>query len=387
MEPAVLVSKTGCVFYSRDAVVSYAGEVGGQSEGAMRALVRAGFRVVYFGRWDGSFVPGIEVVEPHIDGLKASSPPELQEELWELDAASLEQHAPFGFALHFSGPPHSQSTIANPQRAKVIDAAVRYQGPALYALHRFKLRRAVALVDPLQRPRDQEMSQRWPEARPVALIGQGNDRRISIVGRKQYAVETVYGACETWNYDVPSFSEKRAPAVCVAHAHLDRVPQTTWIDLLGNPPDGFRVYGSGWRDFIAWNSETFPGPLPAPSAFDQLRYACCCPVLAHTENWFGTKQWLCLSNGCIPLSYGRTGHEPCCWDPEQKHLPLDHWSRVLKPGDVKSISERMFHDQSWFELRLCEMKERFKPNFSVLLDMASAMMEGKTSGWGGYMPC
>lgn len=392
VRPAILVSKLGCAFRSRPVVDSPSGEVGGQTEGAMRALVAAGFRVVYFGRWIGPEVPNVTVVEPTVLGKGMTA--EEQEEGFVADAAALEPHLPFSFALYASGPPMSSFLVRNERGARVQDSACRFLAPQMHAIRRFGLRLAVALVDPVQRPRHVEMSVCWPETRPVAVIGHGYDDRRMTVGWKDYLVRSVWGATETWNYDEPMERPKSIAAVCVAHAHVEQhvgecVPQSAWEALLGG--GSFAVYGSGWEHFLGYSSVRFPGPLPPYSARLALAQACVCPVLAHTKGWFGTKQWFCTNVGCVPLSYGRDPSLPCCWDPGERYLPMDHWSRVTSGREVEELGRKFLEGGQVLVME--EMRSIFKPNFSKLVDLASDMEAGLPEDglwfhrWGGYKPC
>lgn len=374
----ILVNKYGMTFYTRDAAQNPGGEQG-ETEGIIRHLIAQGHDVVYYGPTRGDMP--CKTIAPMTRGLDTDCAIGEQEAQWEeFDKPELERHGPFDVLINVNGMPPTWSIVDNPNFARVQTFSIGRCAPVLYFLKHFKVPRIVVNNDPRAYTRDSEMSSIIPECRPAALLDQCSGEHTSVIGGKRWKRVSHYAHAESWGYlgDPLPFGTKQDLIGVISHAHvttgIKKSSFEPWHALLGKSQ--IPVWGKGWEDqgFI------HRGILRANEVIEKFSSFAASPVVSHTPNFYTGKPFVILNAGCVPAIYGRG--EAGTWDPHERYLPLDSVLRVQTYSDLQS-----------FALNACEgvlqeMREVFKPNFSVLDQCVEAFEKNsKENGFGGYYSC
>lgn len=403
-QKAIIVCKGGSAFTARTfaARASFVGEQG-ETEGLLRHLVQRGdLRVIYFGKWRGDRIDGVEVLEPHVDGLDDLSGGDMQRERFKLDVeamrALLGPNKPIGL-LNVAGYSPTMSHINNPNHATVQAASVRYQAPMLNMLEALKLPRLVINNDPRTYPKDQEMSLMLKYARPRSLLDQWNNECEQVVGRKKYRRRSVWARCESWGYIEPRENTGAYPVGCVAHAHIGTGIKTgsaeAWDIVLGGElPESMVIYGAGWDKHPLYDPELMPGPITPAQVSDVLSQCVCCPVVSHTPGFYTGKPYVLVANGCIPILFGDGAHK-YTYDPYGHMMPLRTYDRIVQPGDLKLIVDSLWDNEVRRDTLLRHWRKVLEPDFTKLDKMLGCLIEHGTevvdARWwfeefGGYAP-
>lgn len=400
----VMAAKGGSVFRTREYGRGNASGESGETEGVVRHLLERGdVGVVYFGSYRGEPLPGLEVVEPELEGASEMMTSALQLEQFAANHRALGDRDWLAF-VHTAGYSPTYSHIDNPAGATVQAAAVRYQAPMLDAMQHFGIPRVVINNDPRTLPRDQEMSNGWPHCRPAALLGQTERVWNKVVGGRRYECHEVFARAESWAHQEPEDNTGEHACRCVAHAHFrtgikndDPDHHSAWQRVLGQGkqlPDGFTMDGFGWEHWSGgehWEADGAPPKywvgLKAPDALEVFRTTECGPVVSHTPDFLTGKPFVMASKGCLPILFGDGSH-PYTYDPRGVLLPLDHWTRLKRPGDLANVVRALttgataeeHQRQTWADLNL-------EPDWTLLDSLVDDLVAGRAidhTKYGGY---
>jgi len=311
-------------------------------------------------------------VRPFTKGIDTDAEPGAQKAQWEaFDLPNLEAYAPFDFLINVNGMPPTWSLIDNPRWARVQQFSIARCAPVLYALQHFKMPRICVNNDPRAYARDAEMSTIIPEARPVALLDQRRGKSsVTIMGTK-WTRHHHYARAESWGYLGDPLENYRLYLVgVIAHAHVnDGIKKSSWEPWDAILDDSIPIWGKGWT------RET-RGVLQANEVMDTFSQITACPVVSHTPGFYTGKPYVMLNAGCIPMIYG-TGQRGT-WDPDEVYLGFDSTRRITTNENMWQCAGLI---DRHYEECLEQMRETFKPNFSVLDQCIENFKENE---FGGY---
>ena len=384
----ILVHKSGSLFRTRGAMRANTKGENGETEGLVRRLCSAypDVDVVYWGLTQGDLP--CPVIRPHIDGIKETSTGDEQRAGFALDVADLQHYQPILAFIETAGYTPTMSLIDNPRGANVLQANVRYVAPKLNVIQSFKLPRIVVNNDPRTYPKDQEMSYGWDYCRPAALLDQYNGpSKTQVVGGQRYVRRAVYARNESWAYHIRGDNTNEFPIVCVAHAHIEdgtgNGSRTAWDALFSSME--FYVYGRGWP-----TGQRFLGELAADQVNSVLRQCICCPVVAHTPDFYTGKPFVLEAQGCIPLLFGSGAHSHT-WDKQGIYLPLDDPWRIKTRDSLPRLVDRLATDDGVRAEQRERWREICQPDWTVLDRLVEDLgrLEPRSSAWteryGGYI--
>lgn len=388
----ILVTKTGMSFTSRAFAKGNALGEQGDTEGVMRHLVHRGdVRVVYYGKFRGDIISeGIchAAIQSDTEGLDedsigSESGAVLQRDLIAHDAEKLAAHEPVAF-LEACGPPSTFSRIDNPKGSRVLVQGIRYTAPQLGVMHALRLPRLCLVNDIRCYPRDQEMSYGWPEARPVALLDQVEQRFSKVVGGVPYWVHARYGALESMCHLPPRAGEpwqRRLPCQVFMHAHVEdgfrkEGRRDSMHKLFGEWPS-MPVYGKGWEHVFEGMSAQVLSPQ---RCLDEMARTLCSPCVACQRGYRSNKPYVLVSQGCIPVMYGGDEDEFAKWPYEQ--VPF----RATRPGDLEEIARLFSLDETLYRDTLTWWKQRLRRDTRVVDAMVNDVIDGTLvdGAYGGY---
>jgi len=393
----ILVSKIGASLTGSDVGYTEFGEQG-VTEGVIRHLMAQGHHVVFYGILRGSLP--CKVVNADVSGLTTTSDPEEQLRRGASDTVRVREalgaDRPDVY-IQSTGMGGTVSMLSNPRGIKCLHSAVRYTSPILMMTKNLAAPRVLINTDFRNYPKEQEMSTMWPdELLPCALLDQcfhGLEVRPTI-GFKKYVRRSAYSGCEGWGY-VPEghrslFDAPRTRCAVMSHAHIatgykDHWRDAAWRDVL----DGFScaVIGEGWEHYSGKEDKIFLGSYSPRDLEIAMRCYASSPLIAPRPGFITSKGHIFSQHGCVPIYYG-DGEQPYTQDPEARIVPLDHWSRVSKPGDLAKVAARVACE---YTEAISESRALHTPNWSKLDELLEDLPKlGSETWWeryGGYRRC
>lgn len=412
----VIVSKSGQSFQTRDGHKNPRGEIAGTQD-MIRHLREAGHRVVYFGRHSEDVAAICDAaVQPNTERLDSFETWGSQQKRFAddaqnvydaLDALKWDGQRP-PMIIESCGLSASFSFVGNSRCVQPLMSSMRYTAPLLGLLVKLQTPRICLVTDVRSYPRDGEMSDKWPELAPAALLdntqgGLGKRQRISFVN---YQISGRDSRSWSWPYlEWLEPAEEPMLDLCGAsHCHVStgfrkKERLTQWEAMLGAngslfnalPRDRVRMYGEGWEAYepSAKYPECFPGPATFSSLMGSLSVAKISPVVAPEDRFITNKPVIIASRGCLPVMTCDPIDERHTWDPRGTVIDLGHRLRVNFWEDTFRLTQLSYDDR--LELH-AELKTAFKQDFSVIdqlvEDYHSGLYERDRGEWhkryGGY---
>lgn len=394
----ILVTKGSHVFTRPGAGGDRALREQPETEGLLTHLVEeTDYRVVYYGKWKGPSMEGVEVVQPCLeesdgDSLGHDSPPKEQQRCWDIDFEQLRPMDPV-LMLHVAGYASGRCNLGNGVGLTLQDCSVRYLAPQVHCLHALGIPRIVINSDVLTHPREQEMSREWPEAVPIAVLDQQDKDYKRKVGPRTYWVGARYAGVENW-----STMQRAEPyitahqMVIAAHAHVkdgkrNKTIRGAWSQLLGDNTSfelfmrkyDLHIFGRSWD----WLEEVYgpharvvwKGPISQSDVCRELAGACCGPIVSHTPGFATSKARFYLMQDCAPIFFG-DGEHPNTYDGDERILDLGSSMRVVDEDGLEKMLEYLQNPRN-LTTYLEMLKLATMPNYDLLDEcIAEAIRRG-----------
>lgn len=369
-KPTIVIMRTGSILYAGDSL-DKAPPKGERSDtlGLIEYLADTGYRVVLFGVVKAkNWRKDIDVVTPSLNGIDEESTNREITRVYDEAVARLRAYEP-QICINTVGACPSVSWVDNMMGAGVQAFAIRYVGPALYAMHALKLKRVCVVTDIRNYPKDQEMLY-WPECRPVAVLSQEDIEFPRRIYDNEYTIVARYAGCENfWLHgSEPTSPDNERPYDCgiFAHTHLKdgrlRVGRDdAWSSLLNDFKPSY-VHGLGWEHFSGYDPSVMLGLLESfNDMFEKLRQTKFGPMISMRPSFNSCKLGLYAYHGALPAPYGRG--EPKTYDGAERYVSLDSELRVQTSDDMRRVSKMNESDR---RRHVLELQEKVRPNFEVV---------------------
>ncbi len=420
----IIVSKSGQSFQTRDGEKNPRGEIAGTQD-MIRHLSEEGHKVIYFGAHQGEIPYTVAQLKPYLEGLNSFQSWKEQQQRFVIDTDRLcEKLTELGWDgrrtplwIESCGLSASFSHVGNSRGVSCLLSSMRYTAPILGAMRLLQSPRICLVTDVRSYPRDGEMSDKWPELMPAALLDNtqgGLDKRTTISFQK-YRMKSRDSQSWSWPYlEWLPPCDKTIYDVCGAsHCHIKtgfrkKSRDEAWNCMLGTHGQLLKscgeraiMYGEGWDHWSGYsnvgpNDEIggireyqFPGACAYPKLMRALSVAICSPVVAPDKGFVTNKPVIIASRGCLPV-VSSMDFAPHTWDLAGNILDMghplraDHWSEVLRISQF----DYQLRLELWNELKLCLGRQRFDTIDQLVADYESGLYESDRQEWhvryGGY---
>jgi hypothetical protein len=254
-------------------------------------------------------------------------------------------------------------------------------------MQQLKLPRLVTNFDSRNWPKDSEMSNGWDWVRPRAVLGlRDYEKTRTICGQKYLCREVQSGlgnCCE--ETPLPDLT-KTLPVTIIAHAHVADgcnfpARDEAWQTMLSPADDvralramGMTIHGKGWEHFSGYDAGYMLRMVPPQEALRLLASAKTCPVVPAADGYYTNKFRRLLTQGCLPLFYGRGA--PHTADPQGKYVRLDSWMRITKPGDLLTLVKFWDSHEEDRQAEIIRLQSLMAPDWSVFDNMLTEALRG-----------
>ncbi len=379
----IMVAKTGgsvaCDERSR-AKASPVGDTTGGVMGLIRGLLDLGHDVCLFGARRGALPAGAWGVAPKNKDLDELS---TVKEVTRVYDAAVEELQAFGpeVCLNVGGPAASCSWIGNPRGVGLQTWAIKYTGPALYAIQKLKLPRIVVIHDPRNYPIEHEMLH-WEHCVPQAVLSLEEADFTFRSLHRRWRVKTVRSLGENWwSYGLPYengpthsllLPVARDLLLAVAHGHfkdprLRKGREAVWRNLL----EKYRgplldIAGKDWDAAAGWlpGSVRWLGVVKPGKVRELLLRTSCGPIVPIADKFVTSKIRQYALYGALPLLHGRG--EFLTHDYEYRYVPQDAEIRVSNAAELKEATWRADSDEPWRRAWVDKIRKATGPDFSVV---------------------
>lgn len=372
----IMFCKTGAVL-RLGATADNASPVGDQRDalGVLEYLLDKGHDVCVFGcvhdEQNYAHYPNFHCIKPDVSNLDQDSLIKDVDEKYDEAAQKLIDWKP-DICVNVGGMTPTTSYLGNPWMTSTQCFAIKYVGPALYALEKAKIPRLLIINDPRNYPREQEMTF-WKYNRPAAVLSQettGIDRAIK--GTK-FRIHTVYSKAENWwSYGMDEVRHKnlrKYDCLIVAHSHmadgrLKKGRDEVWQNILGDCNFDFTLFGKGWESFSRYDKTKMLGPCKPGEVHAFLRQTKMGPMIPCAHGFNTGKMRVYAINGALPLLYGRGCH--LTYDVYQNYVPLTSGLRFETSDELRDLIKYWSNDEDGRRSVVEMLQEMTRPNFSKL---------------------
>lgn len=404
----IMFCKTGSVLRLGETANS-ASPVGDQRDalGVLEYLLDAGHDVCVFGVVHNPenymHRPNFHCIIPDVRDLDTDSLIKTVDEKYEEAAQKLIAWKP-DVCVNVGGMTPTTSYLGNPWMTSTQCFAIKYVGPALYALQKAQIPRVLIINDPRNYPREQEMTF-WEYNRPVAVLSQEETSFDRTIKSKKYKVLTAYAAAENWwSYGMdeinPNSNTRHHDCLIIAHSHmrdgrLKKGRDNVWVDILGDCNFNFTLFGKDWEYFSKYDKTKMLGPCKPGEVHEFLRNTKMGPMIPCAHGFNTGKMRMYAINGALPLLYGRG--EYLTYDLYQHYIALTSNLRFTTTEDLRSLIDRWSKDDEGRAAVVEMLQELTRPNFKKLdscLNEISLMQDWENTtlkrewinAFGGYEP-
>src|SRR6185437_1765242 len=388
----IVITKSGQSFQTRDGDKNPRGEIAGTQD-LMKHLSEQGHRVIYFGvtKMTLDDMPWCRaIVRPDLSGMhQYMSSAEQQERFADSHETLCQALSDEGWDgatpplwIESCGLSASYSFINNSRGVSPLMSSLRYTAPMLGVMALMRSPRICLVTDTRSYPRDGEMSDKWPELRPAALLDNtqhGLDREMTI-SFKKYRLRSCDSRSWSWPYLdwlEPCPDEEIQWDICGAsHCHVGtgfkkKFRDDAWCQLLGDEgqlfsqgrDDSCVMYGEGWAHWSGYEKCGYPrreivfkGPADYGHLMRALSVARASPVVAPVPGFVTNKPVIIASRGCLPI-LGQS------WDPTGEIIDMKNFLRSWCWEHSLKIAKLDLQRRS--EL-LMQLRSLFRQDFSVI---------------------